>query len=197
MNPYKIGIVTPVRHATWELDSYRVGIAYPTIIGSGGIGDTGVAANLIEEIDSVHAEMSALNSEMFNQMPANLTEPKAQFFTVVWNPFFENWRAWATKETGIVRTTIRAQSIYLQRETWKDLQEFRKRLGEMHAKAIEVGFQLTGPAPNPPKPNVFTETAEQIARPFEEVWKVIKIVLFVGLIVVGGYIVVQFIHAVR
>lgn len=162
-------------------------------IGAGGLGGTGLFADTLSETMNIDSEFEAMNSEMFRQLPADLATSAGQYYTTAWNVFSDDWRAFRDKSLGTLRGGITALSPFLTRELWKDLQDYRGKLVEHRERAEKAGFHFTGPKPTHPKKDIF----DNIRQPFGDLWDTIKTILYVGLFLVGGFLVWQVIRDYR
>lgn len=173
---YQLGLAVQPRPA---FEKYHVG----AFGGATGIADTGLFANIPKEVDSIDVEMNSLNTQMFNELPATTDNPKFTFYTAVWGPFLADWKAAAHKygDRSFVNF-IRSQSAILQRGVFKDLQEYRARLGQMWKSAEDSGFGLQGPAPTAPR----KDPGEDLSDFMKSLMKLLKTLLWVA--IAGGAI---------
>jgi hypothetical protein len=163
-------------------------------VGDGGLGGTGFGSDVQAEISQLDGEMRSLNSELFAGLPASTEDPKFQFYSAVWRPFAEQWQDFRDGRQGVsLANLVRSMSLVTQRGVWKDLQDYRGRLGEMYAKAREVGFQLVGPEPTAPKTSVFQDVGNLGSGLVDFIKTLVYIAIGLGV----GWLLIQFLREVR
>lgn len=170
MNRYYQAGLVPVRRVT-------IG----ALGGSSGLANSGIGANIPEEVDSINQEMNSLNSQLFSQLPATTDNAKFKFYSSVWNPFYQEWRELGQSLVAVSPANIiRSQSFVLQRGVFKDLQEKRDRLRQMWNGAEESGFSLQGPPPTRSKRDPLERGEDFLSS----LWSLLKTLVWV--VIAGG-----------
>ena len=173
----------------------------PVMVGSeGGPGGFGILANTWEELNDIHVEMKQMNDELKSQIPSDsffikdglpiinqnfINNDKVKFFVITWLPTATQWNAYYDSQWSFINSLIRAGSIYINTGVWDTLQGYRKRLVAIRSKAIENGFSFVGPEPTAPKENIIQSAASALKAPVGEIWRVVKIILYAGLVIIG------------
>ena len=195
----------------------------PIYISGGGVGDTGIFADLVEEMRQVDSEMKSLSDNMRNQLPAGavtlvdkdgkpvsksedafsiqvnrtfLGNNLVNFYVFSWNNFYNDWKAFYLKQSDFDEW-LKRQFVFTGRNIWKDIQDYRAKLVVFNREAKAVGFNLTGPAPSPPKKSIFIEAKEALTGPTKEIWRIIKIVIYVGLAIIGVIVLTRAITLIK
>jgi hypothetical protein len=192
----------------------------PIYVSGGGIGDTGIFADLVEEIEQFSREVFSFDAQLRNKLPPGavtlhdenkipttdskkarglfvnrnfVSNPLVQFYAFSWIDFRNDWIRFHDKQTEFAEK-LKRQFIATGRNIWKDIQDYRAKLVVFHEKAQEAGFNLTGPAPSPPKKSIFVEAKDALAGPVEALWKIVKIAFYVA---VGVVVILVVAYAVK
>lgn len=183
MNLYSRGLSASQKQ--WQSRYHERGL----VVGGGGLGDTGILADIPSEMEKVDGEMKAFNTILFGQLPADLDTPKGRVW-LSWRQFVDDWQGWLDK-FGLVRRIATGLSPFLQRETWKELQSYQAKFLAFHQSAKEVGYLLEGPSPSQPRTNVFTDIASPFADAGKAIWNLLKFVAIAGAILFAGWLLLQ------
>jgi len=194
----------------------------PIYTSGGGVGDTGIFADLVEEMRQVDSEMKALSDNMRNQLPSGaitlvdkdgkpaspekavtiqlnrkfIGNSLVNFYVFSWNTFYNDWKAFYEKQSDFSEW-LKRQFIFSGRNIWKDIQDYRAKLVVFSKKAQAVGFILTGPAPSPPKKSIFKEVKDALAEPAEALWKIIKVAFYFAIGAVGIIVIAYAVKAIK
>lgn len=167
---------------------------------SGGVAGLGILSNIYGEMDEIDAEMKRFQDEFQAQVPKDsfsivnnsiiikpeyLNNDKVRFFALIWTPFILQWKSYRNSQQSYLKSIANILSIWITTGVWDELQEYRGKLAAMVEKAKESDITTIGPDPTPPKENMIEKAGGALAEPAKEVWKVIKIILYAGLVIIG------------
>lgn len=174
---------------------YRVG----TAVGTEGFFGSGWGADIYQEMDSINTELKQFDGELLDSIKSEVSEHPDHsdarvFYSSVWIPFYTEWKGYIHEKTSTWSKLKSAMSAFVGRQVWKDLQEFRDRFVKIHDAAGAVSdVHLTAPAPTPGRLNALESAGGEIRDILSSLFTLLKIVIFGGLVVLGGYVVLHFV----
>lgn len=176
---------------------------------SGGLANTGFFGNPYGEMSEIDSEMTSESRQLKSGLPKNSTydlngkivnstgTALENFYNDVWVPFGQDFSDYIGRHSNIgLKIAINTNGL-LSREMWRELQDYREKLGNMREAAKKAGFVFSGPDPTPRKKDDFTKLietgADAVGSIFGSMWNAIKPILYILAIGLGlGFIVYQY-----
>jgi hypothetical protein len=169
-------------------------------------GDAQVGASIWQTPGGVQSELERINSDFTvfasefegfvktRGYPTKIEpslRPLVELFDYVWTPLLKEWRAFFEKNKG-----------WWDNFWWNHAPEgeqFSAQLVTVRARANELGMTPNSPAPTPfapsilfdPQRNVFDRVSDGAQTALADVWQVVKIALYAGVAIAGGYVVLS------
>lgn len=138
------------------------------------------------EVAALDKELGAIRASWGTVRDVDLPEPQAtmdRWWHANWVPFLAEWdKFWQTHGN-----TWGLANWYhnFWGSTWEKVQDYRRRLIELRRSAAQVGYTFVGPEPTAPKEGWASAAAG-------EVWGLVKVLFWAGLLIVGGIVIFKF-----
>lgn len=168
-----------------SLEGMRIiGIRTDAVVG-GWVATPGV---IRDEISQLNTEITSVDKEMISElflsedpMGYHVAKPGIapeilKWYWSVWKPFHTEWLNFKNRHVGFFDN--------IWGSTWDQVQEYRKRLRTLYLSGQAVGMVFSGPAPSAPREGAITAAGR-------EAWSLVKTLVYVVIVVVGGYLVFQ------
>lgn len=149
-----------------------------------------VGASVFQTPGGVQAELEQINSDMlmFSREITDDVERRGypqkqdavtEFFSSVWSPFIQEWQAWYAKHSG----------------WWGNLwwnhapqgEQFLAQLVQLREQAKALGMGVASPDPKQPARGLLDPLTDPLEKFLAWLFGVVKIIVYGGLIVVGGF----------
>lgn len=184
MSTYKLGLQTTAQPSLLLKSNYQVGALVAT---PGTIKDE--ANDLNAEVLQMDNELGAVRSAWGTVRDADLPPREHQmdlWWHNNWLPFLTEWnKFW--QDHGNTWGPVNWYHNFWG-ASWEKVQEYRARLIALRNSAKDIGFGFTGPDPAPPKEGPFSSA-------IQELWKMVKMLIYAGLAIAAGVLVWKFYQA--
>ncbi len=167
-------------------------------------GDSNVGASIWQTPGGVVSELERINSDFVvftHEFEGFLNKrgypgkvepvlgPLVELFQNVWTPLLQEWRRFFEKNKG-----------WWDNFWWNhapEAERYQAQLVEVRARAKELGMNPMSPTPAQfapsllfdPQRNVFDRVADGTQHALADVWTVVKIALYAGVAIAGGYVI--------
>lgn len=185
MSLYNVGCMVPTSHHALEKQSYAAGLHVGSNLQVGALVATpGFISDLIHQLD---AEVRAHDTEIARQagLPGygggTQDADKMTFWRQTWVPFMKAW------------TDFRDDHTHWYNNMWgatvDTCNKFRQRLIDIRANAEKAGFSFGTPTPRAPDEGWMSDFGNQLSG----IGKFVKNVVYVLLVLAGGFLVYKFV----
>jgi hypothetical protein len=194
------------RRAAWAARAARAGVRFERApIGQSAVGRSAhVGASIWQtpggvqsELERIHTEFVVFGREFDGFLKdrgyPGKVEPALRslvaLFETVWTPLLQRWQEFFEKNKG-----------WWDNFWWNhapEAEQYQAQLVDVRAHAKELGMNPLSPTPVPfgpsllfdPHRNVFDRVADGTQHALSDLWEVVKIALYAGVAIAGGYVV--------
>jgi hypothetical protein len=188
------------RRATWAVRAGATGAASEHALSARGGERVGAAiwqtpGGVVAELERINSDFVVFGAEFdaflqsrgYPSTVATSLRPVVTLYELTWLPLSKQWREFFGKH-----------SSWWGNVWWNhapEAEQFHGQLAEVRKRALELGVPLNSPEPTlfspsllfDPRHNVWDDAAKGAKSGLADVWKVLKVALYAGVAIAGGY----------